>query len=280
MSKSAATHFLNGKFVQEDALVIPVRDLGFTRGYAVFDFLITYNRRPFMLVPHIDRLFCSAELIGLQLPWSKDQMNSLVIETLDKNNDGKEKAIKIIVSGGVSNSLIPSGSPTIAIIVDDRHNLPTETYEKGIGLITVKHTRYTPHAKTNNYIEAVKQVQIAQAVNAIEPIYYDDQQVFETSNSNIFALIDGTLLTPATNILCGITRGTLLEMLTLEIPLEVVDFSIETLLKAEEVFVTGSNKEVVPVTMIDRKRVGSGEVGPITKEVMRQFRVFVQSGKW
>ena len=90
-------HFVNGKFVTEKDLVLPVRDLGFTRGFAVFDFFITYGKKPFMLSRHIDRLFNSAKLINLATPWTKEEVSGLVLETLNKN-EGGEKAVKIIIS--------------------------------------------------------------------------------------------------------------------------------------------------------------------------------------
>jgi len=154
-------HFLNGKFVEEKDLMVSVRDLGFARGYAIFDFLVTYpSRRPFMLSKHIDRLFNSASLIGLSLPWSKEDVKGWVIQTLATNNEGGEKQVKITVSGGRSDSLLPSSKiPTIAIVVDPRHFLPGEYYEQGAGIIMDKHTRYSPGAKTNNYIEGVKEAQ-------------------------------------------------------------------------------------------------------------------------
>jgi branched-subunit amino acid aminotransferase/4-amino-4-deoxychorismate lyase len=214
------------------------------------------------------------------MPWSKEQVSQWVANTLAANNDGEEKAIKIIVSGGVSNSLLPDGNSTIAILVDPRTLCPAEWYEKGVGVITVKHNRYTPEAKTNNYIEAVKQTQLGKKINAIEPVYYNDTQVFESSNSNIFAVIDGKLLTPATNILAGITRSVLLETLRLDTPLEIRDFTHEELMSAEEVFLTGSNKEIIPITQIDGKPVGAGNVGEVTKVVMKQFRDFTLSDKW
>lgn len=274
------THFLNGKFVPEGELVVSVRDLGFSRGYAVFDFFITYGGRPFMLDRHIDRLFGSAKLIGLSIPWSKAQVKNWVEETLRKNNDGLEKAVKIIVSGGVSQSLLPSGDPTIAIVVDERHAPPQEYLEKGVGLISVKHTRYAPEAKTNNYIEGVKQAQIAKAEGALEPVYYDDHQVFETSNSNIFVVINNELLTPATHILHGITCQVLFEILKLDIPVKTQDFSIEQLRSATEVFITGSSKEIIPVTVLDGTMVGDGTVGLTTQEVLKQFREFTKNGRW
>lgn len=278
---SKAIHFLNGKFVTDDKLVVSARDVGFSRGYAVFDFLITYpHHRPFKLSKHIDRLFNSAEMIGLTMPWTKKQVSDWVHQTLDKNKSKDEKTIKIIVSGGESNTMLPSKKPTIVIIVDPRHPYPMERYEKGSGIITVKHHRYNPTAKTNNYIEGMKQTQIADKNKAVEPLYFDDKQVFEGSNSNVFAVMGNRLVTPKTNLLSGITREIVLSEVKLDIPIEVRDFSIKDLLKAKEVFMTGSGKEIYPVTRIDGKKVGDGKVGRITKEVMRQFREYTLSDKW
>jgi len=276
-SSEQSVHFLNGKFVTEDKLLIHVRDLGFTRGYAVFDFFITYpHHKTFKLSEHVDRLLHSAELIGLKVTWRKKQIEDWVYQTLEANKSKTEKMIKIIVSGGVSDSLLPS-SPTIVIIVEPRHIFPEDFYTKGIGVITVEFRRYVPYAKTNNYIEAVKQAQIAKKVGAVEPIYYDDKQVFEGSTSNVFALIDGKLKTPKSNVLGGITKAVLLEILHLDVPLMHENFTISELLKAQEVFLTSSNREITPVTKVDGQQVGDGAVGKITKEVMKQFKKYTQS---
>jgi len=274
-------HFLNGKLVEEQDLMVSVRDLGFARGYAIFDFLLTYpSQRPFMLSRHIDRLFNSACLIGLYIPWSKEEVTEWVMQTLHANQEG-EKQIKIMLSGGISNSLLPTSKlPTIAIIVDPRHYLPRDYYDLGAGIVMDKFTRNNPDAKTNNYIEGVKQAQKAQTINAIEAVYYDDRQVFEASTSNIFALIGGRLVTPKSNVLQGITRDVLLEILKLDVPIALEDFRLEELLAAEEVFLTGSNKEVLPITKIDGKDVGDGKVGIVTKEVMKQFQEFTLSDRW
>lgn len=279
---SESTHFLNGKLVKEENMVVSVRDIGFSRGYAVFDFLISYpTHRPFMLSRHIDRLYASANMIDLVIPWTKAQVSDWVLQTLDANKGPDEKAIKIIVSGGISNTMFPSSDgPTIAIMIDEHYPFPAQYYENGVGIITVKHTRYAPEAKTNNYIEGIKQTQAAHKIAAIEPVYYDDHQVFEGSNSNIFALIDDKIVTPQSNILLGITRNVLLEILSLDLPIEARDFPIEKLRAAQEVFFTGSNKEVMPITKIDGHPVGDGNVGEITKEIMKQFREFTLSDKW
>lgn len=279
-SRHTPLHFLNGKLVTEENLLIPVRDLGFLRGYAVFDYLVTYNKRPFLLEKHLNRLFNSARLIDLAIPWSKEQVSEWVRETLEANADGDEKGVRIVISGGVSNSLVPGSTPTICILADSHHPFPKEWYEKGIAIKTVKHTRYEPGSKTNNYIEGVRQAKQATLAGFIEPVYYDDTQVFEGSTSNIFGLIDGVLVTPKTNILPGATRDTVLSHTKISVPVEERDFSREELLRATEVFLTSSNKEVMPVTVIDGKPVGDGTVGAVTKEAMEQFREFIELGKW
>lgn len=281
VSMSSPVHFLNGKFVFENKLVVSARDVGFSRGFAVFDFLITYpHHRPFKLAEHINRLFNSANHINLPIPWTKEQVTSWVKETLDKNQTEGEKSIKIIISGGVSNTMLPAEEPTIIIMIDQRHKYPQENYKKGTGIMTVKFHRYIPEAKTNNYIEGMKQTQIAERIGAIEPVFYDDTQVFEGSNSNIFAVINNKLVTPKSNILQGITRAVLLEILKLDMPIEARDFTLEELLNADEVFMTASGKEITPVTKIDGKNVGNGKVGKITKEVIDQFREYTLSDRW
>lgn len=269
-----AIHFLNGKFVKEADLLISPRDLGFTRGYAVFDFLITYNGKIFKLDEHIDRLFNSADLIRLKIPWSKEKIKEFVKKTLDKNPKG-EKTIKIIISGGISEFILPENSPTMIIMIDPRHAYPKKLYMKGMAVKTLKFKRDKPVAKTNNYIEAISNLTSGEKIEDV--IYFDDKQVFEATTSNIFAVINHELLTTKSNILPGITRDVLIDILKLNIPLKVRDFNISELRNASEVFLVSSNREIAPVVMIDGKKVGDGKVGKITKEVMRQFNKYTSS---
>lgn len=282
--ENTATHFLNGKLVKEDELKVSVRDLGFMRGFAVFDFLITYNgQKPFYLDRHIDRIFRSAELIEFALPWKKEQVRQWVSDALAANADGGEKAIKIVMSGGPSHTLLPEAEPTIAVLIDPRegYQFPAECFAKGIAVTTARFRRYVPEAKSNNYIEGVRQAENASKQGALETVYYDDAQVYEGSTSNIFAVIGGKLVTPRANILAGVTRGVLLEILPpAGIAAEERDFSFDELKNASEVFLAASNKEVMPVTRMDGAPVGDGAVGPVTKSVMKAFSDFTGSGNW
>ena len=274
---SNLVHFLNGKFVSEDELLISPRDLGFTRGYAVADFIVTHNHKLFKLPEHIDRLFNSAEIIGLKIPWSKEQVANWAKETVDKNDTDIEKNIRIFLSGGISQSMYQTASPTLVMIVNDYIAQQPSYYENGVKTIAVKFKRQYPNAKHTNYVEAIRQRAKHNERDIEDIIYYDDSQVFEGAGSNLFAVIDNKLVTPKSNIVEGITRNTLLEILKLDIPIEVRDFSFDELLHATEVFLTGSGKGVRGVIEINGNAIGDGKVGEITKQVMKEYANYIAS---
>lgn len=273
-------HFLNGQLVEEDDLLVSARDLGYARGYAIFEFIIAYRNRPFMLEKYVDRLYRSAQSISLAIPWSKAQVMEWVIKTLDANASVEgEKVIRVTISGGASWTLAPAEVPTIVITVDPRIACPPEDYANGVRAELAEFERYVPQAKTNNYIEAIHRFN--SAVGGIdEIIYHSDDMIREGTRSNVFAVIDGSLLTPKTRVLEGITRNVILNELNLSLPVEARDFSVQDLLGASEVFITATSKEIMPVTTIDTTVIGQGLVGDVTKDVMSRFREFVESDCW
>ena len=272
---SPLVHFLNGKFVSEKELLISPRDLGFVRGYAVNDFIFTVNHQPFKLTEHIDRLFRSAEIYGLYMPWSKAQVATWVKQTLDKNDKSTEKTIKIVVSGGPSPSMYQADTPTIVMIVDQYREKPSSYYKDGIKVQAVKYKRSNPEAKHTNHVEAIKHLAKVKDEGITEVLYYDEFQVYEAGRSNLFAVIDNKLVTSKSNIVKGIIRETLLEILQLNVPIEVRDFTYDELLKATEVFVTYSRNGAIGVIEISGRMVGNGRVGSITNEVATQYKAYL-----
>jgi len=274
------THFLNGQFVDEDSLLVSVRDLGYARGYAIFEFMMTHNGRPFMLEKYMDRLFRSSEAVSLDLPWSKGQISDWVMQTLGANKSIQgEKVIRVTISGGSSFGLAPAEVPTIAIVIDARFPHIPGDYTNGVHVLLSEFERYVPQAKTNNYIEAVRQFRAAPS-EIDEIIYHSGGMIREGTMSNLFAVIGGSLVTPETGILEGITRDVILNELSLSVQAEARDFSVEDLLGASEVFITATGKEIMPVTKINNVPVGDGSVGRITKEVATEFRNFFESDLW
>jgi branched-subunit amino acid aminotransferase/4-amino-4-deoxychorismate lyase len=275
-----SVHFLNGQFVNEDDLLISPRDLGYSRGYAVFDFMIASKGRPFMLERHIDRLYRSCRSISLSLPWSKEQISDWVLQTLEANKTVEnELVIRISISGGSSETLTPAKTPTIIIMIDPRIGSYPEDYANGVHVLLSEFEKYEPQAKTNNYIEAIRQFNsIPNDIHEI--IYHSRGMVREGTRCNVFAVINGSLLTPKTGILGGVTRSVILNDLQPSVPAKVRDFSVQELLSASEIFITATSKEVMPVTKLNNVPVGGGSVGPVTKEVMNKFRSFFESDLW
>lgn len=270
-------HFLNGQLVDDDHLSISPRDLGYSRGYAAFEFMITTDGRPFMMDRHIERLFNSCQAISLSLPWSKQQIADWIQQTVDANVlDNEDIVMRIIISGGISRTLMPAETPTIVIIVEARIACPPRDYENGVHILLREFERYEPQAKTTNYVQAIRIMNNAPS-DVDEIIYFSDDMVREGTRCNIFALVDGIIVTPKTKILEGATRGIILNDLELSAQVESRDFSVDELLSAAEVFITATGKEVMPVTKIQDALVGDGKVGDVTKEVMTKFKAFFES---
>lgn len=270
-------HFLNGKFVRENQLLISPRDLGYVRGYAVNDYIVTFHNKPFRLSEHIDRLFRSAERFELKIPWSKVQVAAWVQQTLDKNGKDIEKTVKIILSGGVSNSMYQARVPTIVMIVSRYVDKPASYYERGVKANVVKYKRPHPEVKHTYHVETIRQLAKAKQEGVTEIIFYDDSQVFEAGGSNLFAVMDSKLVTTKSNIVKGLIRDTLLEILELNIPIEERNFTFRELMKASEIFLTSSRSGSIGVVEINGKPVGNGKVGNITKEVSRQYKEYTES---
>lgn len=269
-------HYLNGKIVSEDKLLVSPRDLGFLRAYCVFDFLRTYNgKKPLKLQDHVERLLYSAKGINLNHPWSKDSIISIVNELIDINKKELcELAIRIIISGGLSKSVLFSEKPSLIIIFDRAIDFDEEIYLNGINVITREHQRYLPKCKTTNYIESLS---IYNSVNKDfgEVIFTKNNLILEGSFSNFFSVINGKILTPGENVLNGITRKIVIEELDLTPQPEKKNIYIKDIGIMSEVFITLSGKDIVPVVKIDNQIIGKGVVGDVTKKVIKKYKEYL-----
>lgn len=281
-SRSSRRHILNGKLVSEEELLISPRDIGFLRGYGVFDFLITYKGKPFRLQDHIDRLFRSAANLDIRTPWSDRQISKWTFQALEANGDATEKAIRIVITGGVGpDSLTPSaGKPTLLVLVDPFVPPPREYYEKGAGIITAVYTRSAPGTKSLDYADGIMRMQGVKKGGVVEVVYYNNDQVFEGNTSNLFIVRKGIVQTTETDILPGITRKVVLEDLGITPPIQIKNFGINELRNADEVFLASSTKGVMPITRIDGQPVADGKVGPIAEDLVARFNAYVDSGNW
>ena len=266
--------YVNGKFVPKDEARVSILDLGLIRGYGVFDFLRTYNGKPFKLDEHLRRLQNSAKQIGLECP-SIGQVKQIILKTLAKNNL-PEANIKILLTGGVSlDQITPADKPTLAVIITPAISFPVAYYEKGIKVVTVPFGRSYHLAKTINYIPAILALKIAKKKKAIEALYTNKRgEVLEGTTSSFFLFKNGTLITPQDEILKGITRQVVIDLAKKEFKTVFRPIKYQELKEIDEAFITASNKEVMPVVKIDNLTVGNGKVGENTKRIMELFHDF------
>ncbi len=267
------TFFVNGQYVKEDQAVIPVTDLSVLRGYGVCDIIRTFKGKPLFLQEHITRLKKSALEIGLSIPWSEAQIVEYALETLNKNQFIGEVNIRIVITGGSSSDFFtPQGDPRLLILVTDLKTLPESWYDQGVKVITVFQERSIPEAKVTAYIPAALALKRARQSGAVEAVYINrDNRVLEGTTSNLFMIKNNLLITPDQDVLKGITRQAILKLAALFFPVQEKAVSLSELLEADEVFITGTNKGIVPVVDVDGRVIGTGKPGPGTVKLMKQL---------
>lgn len=265
--------YIDGKIVSLAEARIPVDDLGFQRGFGVFDFFRTYGGRPFRAREHLRRLRASAAAVGLACPWREQDLLELVGRLLGEAGL-PEANVRLILSGGSSpDFLTPPPNPRLVAIASPLQSYPGQWYERGIALTVARRERSFPEAKTVNYLSAVAGIAAARRRGAVEPLIVDREGlVREGETANFFAVISGTLVTPGRGVLFGVTRAVVLELARGRLPVQERDLPFPELAEAEEAFITATNKEIVPVVSIGGKPVGSGAPGPETRGLMRAFR--------
>ena len=265
-------YYVDGEFLPDSQAQIPVDDLSILRGYGIFDYMRTYSGKPVFLKHHLARLRNSADQIGLDLPWSSEELTEIVRQTLDRNNNA-ESNIRIVVTGGSSHDFItPQGNPRLLVMVTPLQQFPEDWATDGVKIVTVPFARNIPGAKSIDYIQAIVAQKAARAQNAVEVVYVDRKnRVLEGTTSNIFAFSGDELITPGTDILSGITRKTVLEISEGKFKVVIRDLDLEELLGAEEVFITSSSKGALPVVIIDDRQIGSGKPGGRTRMIRDAF---------
>ncbi len=271
--------YINGEFVDADSASVPARDLAILRGFGVFDFLRTYGGVPFQLGAHLRRLQRSADLIELACPWDLESLGEIVMETLRRNTFA-ESGIRLVLTGGdSSNGFMPAGDSRLLVMAAALHNLPEAAYQHGAAVATVEQHRHLPEAKTINYIPGIMAQRQAQrrVPGAIDAIYRVDGQVVEGTRSNIFIFRDGRWITPDAGLLPGITRAEVIKLLRRGGRLELRALSLDEFYAADEIILTSSTKEIVPIVQVDEVPIGAGVPGENSRQLMRQWRAMTDA---
>ena len=270
--------FINGTLYNKEDAKVSVYDHGFLYGDGVFEGMRSYAGTVFRMKEHLDRLWESAEKIQLTIPMTKEEMSDAVNATLAAN-EIEDGYIRLVVSRGEGTlGLDPNKCPTpnIIIITDFITLYPDEFYQNGLEIITAKTIRNHPGAldpriKSLNYLNNILAKIEGLAAGCVETLMLNHKgEVAECTGDNIFIVKDGKLLTPPVEagVLEGITRGAVMELAAGD-SVEVVEstMALEDVYSAEEVFLTGSAAEIVPVIKVDGKQIGDGTPGLITRRV-------------
>lgn len=280
--------YMSGKLVPEREAKVSVFDHGLLYGDGVFEGIRSYNGRVFMLKDHIDRLYRSAKAIALEIPMTRAQMAEAVVTTCRANKTMNGYIRLVVTRGPGTLGLNPFNCKRaeVIIIAGSIQLYPKELYEKGLSIITVGTVRNHPESinpciKSLNYLNNV--LAKIEAINSgvEEAIMLNHKgSVAEATGDNIFLVKNNALVTPPCSDGCleGITRDVVMKLArksgyeTREATLNRYD-----LYNADEVFLTGTAAELIPVVDIDRRRIGDGRPGRITRELGQRFKEFANA---
>jgi len=263
------TIYLNGKFLPIDQAFVPVLDRGFIFGDGIYEVIPVYSRRAFRLSEHLRRLQNSLDGIRLANPHSDAEWVDL-LGKLIAANPTEDQYIYLHITRGVAkrdHAFPRDAVPTVFMMSNPLVTPPRELYENGVAAVSAVDNRWDRcDIKAIALLPNILLRQLAIDANAVETILFRDGILTEGAASNIFAVENGVILAPPkdNHMLSGITYDLILELAAANgIPLEVGQFTEARIRHADELWLTSSTKEVLPITMLDGKLVGSGKPGAL-----------------
>ncbi len=278
--------YLDGEFVPKAEAKISVYDHGLLYGDGIFEGIRLYDGNIFRMKEHVERLYAAAKAIGLTIPHTPEEITEIVAESCRKNNLSNGY-IRLVITRGVGDlglSPLKCEKPSVFCIAASIQLYPEELYEKGLSIMTAaqrrnKATILDPQIKSLNYLNNILARMEGDRRGFPEVLMLThDGIVAECSADNVFIVRKGEIWTAPLHvgILDGITRGAVIDIAKEEgIPLSEREFTLFNAYGADEMFLTGSGAEIVPVVMLDDRTIGTGKPGPITKKILQKFRTLV-----
>jgi branched-chain amino acid aminotransferase len=287
----SSTVNVNGRITPGHEAAISIFDHGFLYGEGIYETMRTYSHRPFLYDRHMRRMRNSARMIALELPFTDEEMALRIRDTMAASDLGRAEAyIRVLVTRGVGElTYDPDATPTpsIVVIVKPHKDPPAEVYERGVRVVIVDVVRNHPDSvnpmiKSNNLLNCALAAQQAIRRGGFEGIMRNYRgELTECTTANLFVVKNGTALTPPleSGLLPGITREFLFEVgKDLGIAVEEQVLRDEDLLTADEAFLTGTTREVVPIVNVDDRTIGNGRPGPVTLGLLNGFRRCLVAG--
>jgi branched-chain amino acid aminotransferase len=280
--------FIDGKYYDEHDAKISVFDHGLLYGDGIFEGIRAYHGCVFKLQEHIDRLFCSARAILLQIPMSHAQIMRATVETCRKNKI-RDGYIRLLVTRGVGTlGLNPKSCkrPSVIIIADKIQLYPPVVYQRGLDIITVPtmrnlHSALNPAIKSLNYLNNILAKIEANNGGCEEAVMLNAEGfVAECTGDNLFIVKNSALFTPplSAGALYGITRQTVMELAEAAgLKVSEPNLTRYDLFNADECFLTGTGAEIVPVVKIDGRVIGTGKPGPVTRQLVKAYHALTKT---
>ena len=275
--------YLNGEFIPLEQAFVPVLDRGFIFGDGVYEVIPVYNRKLLRLDQHISRLERNLKAIRMPVTVTAKQWHDILQQLLQENTEG-DVAVYIQITRGVAprdHSLPENITPTILAMCNPLTPVPPKVKSDGVAVITQEDIRWKNcHIKVTSLLPNVLLKQQAVDAGATEVILIRDGEATEGSVSNLFVVKDNVLLTPpkTPNLLPGVTRDLVLELAgkhDLEFKEQII--LEEMLPQADEIWLTSSTKDVLPVTSLNGNKVGTGKPGPMWLKMNNFFQNYKQS---
>lgn len=265
--------YLNGKFIPIEEAVIPVLDRGFIFGDGVYEVIPVYSRLPFRVGGHLERLQASLDSIRLDNPHTESEWRQLLASLIERN-EPEDQSLYLQITRGVAkrDHAFPENTiPTVFIMSNPLLPPTSDQIENGVSAITAPDNRWSRcDVKSTALLPNVLLRQLAVDAGCTETLLLRDGLLTEGSATNAFVIRDGIILTPPKSnlMLPGITYDLVLELAAANgVAYEVRNIAEAELISADEIWITSSSKEVLPVTTLNGNLVGSGHPGPVFKRM-------------
>lgn len=277
-----STVYLNGEFLPTDKAWVSVYDRGYLLGDGVYEVIPVYAGKAFLLNRHLQRLQNSLNGVRIENPFADERWTAIVNELIAENNGG-DQSVYLQVTRGVAprDHIFPIGvAPSVFMMSNPLLPVAGSWKTDGIKAITTTDIRWMRcDIKAITLLANSLMKQLAQDAGAQEALLIRDNYLTEGSASNAYAVIDGVVFTAPKDekVLPGVTRDLIIELATqADIPLHERAVSGSALRNADEIWISSSTKEVVPVTLLDGEIVGSGKPGPIWQQIHTLFQQYKQ----
>lgn len=279
--------YFNGELVPAAEARVSISDHGFLYGYGLFETMRAYKGKIFRLERHLQRLFGSAEAVGLGARLAGIDLGKACCDVLAANNL-EDARLRLTVTGGEADAFPWAGAdsqPNVVITARSYSSLPPEKYERGFTalLVSLRRSPQSPLSgvKSTSYLVSVLAKREAAAAGADEALLCnDDGYLAEGGSSNVFFVKGSRLVTPSlkSGILPGVTREVVIELADeLEIVVTEGTAGISTIKQCDEAFLTASTMEIMPLTEVkdmngNAVTIGTGKPGEITGRLMAAYK--------